>query len=112
MLDINGNEYFTHEKISEIIYKKFRQLDIYTKDIDTELLKVYHEYKKDLNYIYLECKNKNWYMKRYYKLVYSYGFTNCEYIDANAIDNDKSYNIEDVKDSFKNKLIYLLSKTI
>jgi hypothetical protein len=113
MKDLNGNEYYTLEKCEEIISDKFRHIDSYTREDETELYKIEHVYKNQLNYVYLECKNPHWsFMKRYYKLVYSYGFMTLEYKSSNAIDMDKSYDVNCIKDEFKNKLIYLLAKTI
>jgi hypothetical protein len=112
MKDLNGNEYFTKEKVNEIICEKFKDLDIFTKEQGTEIIKIEHEYFKGLNYVYIEYTNKNWSMKRYGKLVYSYAFTFLEFKDSNVLDFNQSYNISDIKSQFKNKLIYLLSKTI
>jgi hypothetical protein len=112
MKDLNGKEYFTTEKITEIITDKFKSLDSFTKEDKTEIIKIEHEYRNGLNYVYLECTNENWSMKRYYKIVFSYAFTFIEYKSSNVLDANQSLSIQSIKDEFKNKLIYLLSKTI
>jgi len=112
MKDLNGNEYFTKEKVNEIICEKFKDLDFFTKEQGTEIIKLDHEYFNGLNYVYIEYTNNSWSMKRYAKLVYSYAFTFLEFKDSNVLDSNQSYNIIDIKSQFKNKLIYLLSKTI
>jgi hypothetical protein len=112
MKDLNGNEYFTTEKVNEIINEKFKTLDSFTRENKTEIIKIEHEYTKGLNYVYLECTNPDWSMKRYYKIVFSYGFTFIEYKSSNVLDKNESLNIQSIKEEFKNKLIYLLSKTI
>lgn len=112
MKDLNGNEYFTPEKINEIIKDKFKTLDGFTKEDNTEIIKLEHEYSKQLNYVYLECTNPDWSMKRYYKIVFSYAFTFIEYKSSNVLDKDQTHGVKSIKDEFKNKLIYLLSKTI
>lgn len=112
MKDLNGNEYFTPEKIAEIITDKFKALDSFTRQDKTEIIKMQHEYTKGLNYVYLECTNESWSMKRYYKIVFSYAFISIEYKSSNVLDKNESLTIQSIKDEFRNKLIYLLSKTI
>ena len=84
MKDLNGNEYFTKEKVNEIICEKFKDLDIFTKEQGTEIIKLDHEYFNGLNYVYIEYTNKSWSMKRYAKLVYGYAFTFLEFKDSNV----------------------------
>jgi hypothetical protein len=112
MKDLNGNEYFTPEKVNEIIKEKFKTLDSFTREDKTEIIKLEHEYTKGLNYVYLEFTNPNWSMKRYYKIVFSYGFTFIEYKSSNVLDKDQTHSVKSIKEEFRNKLIYLLSKTI
>jgi hypothetical protein len=74
---------------------------------------IQHETKKGILYLYFETIAPEWWSKckRYYSIAIHENTTILR--DSNVIDkSSNSYSIETTKQTFKTKLIYLLSKTI